>query len=41
MDDLIGKIQVKEQVEPQKAHKTSQRHDDKEAMQVNHMWKAV
>lgn len=41
MEDLTGKIQLIQQVEPQKVHKTSQRQDDKEAMQVNHIWKAA
>lgn len=41
MEDSTGKIQLIEQVEPQKVHKTSQRHGDKQAMQVNHIWRAV
>lgn len=32
MEDFTGKVQLIQEVEPQKVHKTSQRHDDKEAM---------
>lgn len=41
MEDLTGKVQLIHQVEPQKICKTTQRHDDKEAMQVNQIWKAA
>lgn len=41
MEDFTGMIQLIQPVEPQKVHKTNQRQYGKEAMLVNHIWKAV